>query len=155
MLGQILPGLPRHVPWPTPPTLIALGVATACPFTMSTVPQSRCSSSEMPISTSEERAARKRPGRDPRSTTRTPCGANSPWKPPQMRGCAKCYPASSQDILLQGHGLIVGFYSQSKLTQQELTDLQKATHFDKKELQQWYKGTLDRHSCWNRLRKRV
>lgn len=32
--------------------------------------------------------------------------------------------------------------SQSKLTQQELTDLQKATHFDKKELQQWYKGKL-------------
>lgn len=33
-------------------------------------------------------------------------------------------------------------FSQSKLTQQELSDLQKATHFDKKELQQWYKGTL-------------
>jgi neuronal calcium sensor 1 len=32
------------------------------------------------------------------------------------------------------------YYSQSKLTQQELSDLQKATHFDKKELQQWYKG---------------
>lgn len=32
-------------------------------------------------------------------------------------------------------------YSQSKLSQQELSDLQKATHFDKKELQQWYKGT--------------
>ena len=31
-------------------------------------------------------------------------------------------------------------YSQSKLSQQELSDLQKATHFDKKELQQWYKG---------------
>lgn len=30
--------------------------------------------------------------------------------------------------------------SQSKLSQQELLDLQKATHFDKKELQQWYKG---------------
>lgn len=30
--------------------------------------------------------------------------------------------------------------SQSKLSQQELVDLQKATHFDKKELQQWYKG---------------
>lgn len=30
--------------------------------------------------------------------------------------------------------------SQSKLSQQELSDLQKATHFDKKELQQWYKG---------------
>ncbi|QDS78162.1 Neuronal calcium sensor 1 [Venturia effusa] len=32
--------------------------------------------------------------------------------------------------------------SQSKLSQQELSDLQKATHFDKKELQQWYKGAL-------------
>ncbi|GAM86618.1 hypothetical protein ANO11243_046330 [Dothideomycetidae sp. 11243] len=32
--------------------------------------------------------------------------------------------------------------SQSKLSQQELQDLQKATHFDKKELQQWYKGFL-------------
>ena len=31
-------------------------------------------------------------------------------------------------------------HSQSKLSQQELVDLQKATHFDKKELQQWYKG---------------
>jgi hypothetical protein len=30
--------------------------------------------------------------------------------------------------------------SQSKLSQQELSELQKATHFDKKELQQWYKG---------------
>lgn len=30
--------------------------------------------------------------------------------------------------------------SQSKLSAQELSDLQKATHFDKKELQQWYKG---------------
>jgi len=36
--------------------------------------------------------------------------------------------------------LIVRPYSQSKLSQQELADLQKATHFDKKELQQWYKG---------------
>ncbi|CZT14346.1 probable regulator of phosphatidylinositol-4-OH kinase protein [Ramularia collo-cygni] len=33
-------------------------------------------------------------------------------------------------------------HSQSKLSQQELLDLQKATHFDKKELQQWYKGFL-------------
>ena len=33
-------------------------------------------------------------------------------------------------------------HSQSKLSQQELADLQKATHFDKKELQQWYKGML-------------
>lgn len=36
--------------------------------------------------------------------------------------------------------LTVRYHSQSKLSQQELADLQKATHFDKKELQQWYKG---------------
>ena len=29
---------------------------------------------------------------------------------------------------------------QSKLSQEELVQLQKETHFDKKELQQWYKG---------------
>lgn len=40
--------------------------------------------------------------------------------------------------------------SQSKLSQQELIDLQKATHFDKKELQQWYKGAVVRHlSFWH------
>ncbi|KAM0719047.1 hypothetical protein Q7P37_004952 [Cladosporium fusiforme] len=38
--------------------------------------------------------------------------------------------------------LTVYFRSQSKLSQQELSELQKATHFDKKELQQWYKGFL-------------
>lgn len=37
--------------------------------------------------------------------------------------------------------LTVQYHSQSKLSQQELADLQQATHFDKKELQQWYKGT--------------
>jgi len=36
--------------------------------------------------------------------------------------------------------LTIHLHSQSKLSQQELGDLQKATHFDKKELQQWYKG---------------
>ncbi|KAK4061222.1 uncharacterized protein Triagg1_10394 [Trichoderma aggressivum f. europaeum] len=30
--------------------------------------------------------------------------------------------------------------SQSKLSQEQLAELQKSTHFDKKELQQWYKG---------------
>ncbi|EMD66525.1 hypothetical protein GGP41_007951 [Bipolaris sorokiniana] len=43
---------------------------------------------------------------------------------------------------IQNQLLIVRYYSQSKLSQQELADLQKATHFDKKELQQWYKGFL-------------
>ena len=41
---------------------------------------------------------------------------------------------------IQKQKLIVYCHSQSKLSQQELADLQKATHFDKKELQQWYKG---------------
>ncbi|KAF4548897.1 putative calcium-binding protein [Elsinoe fawcettii] len=45
-------------------------------------------------------------------------------------------------VIIQGHKLIVEKHSQSKLSQQELQDLQKATHFDKKELQQWYKGFL-------------
>lgn len=31
---------------------------------------------------------------------------------------------------------------QSKLSQDELAELQKSTHFDKKELQQWYKGFI-------------
>jgi hypothetical protein len=31
-------------------------------------------------------------------------------------------------------------YRQSKLSQEQLAELQKSTHFDKKELQQWYKG---------------
>jgi hypothetical protein len=47
-------------------------------------------------------------------------------------------------IHLENEKLIVRHYSQSKLSQQELADLQKATHFDKKELQQWYKGAHSR-----------
>lgn len=34
--------------------------------------------------------------------------------------------------------------SQSKLSQEQLLELQKSTHFDKKELQQWYKGKFGR-----------
>lgn len=45
-----------------------------------------------------------------------------------------------EHLVLKNDVLIVRRYSQSKLSQQELADLQKATHFDKKELQQWYKG---------------
>ncbi|KAI4123444.1 MAG: hypothetical protein LQ347_006156 [Umbilicaria vellea] len=33
-------------------------------------------------------------------------------------------------------------FKQSKLSQEQLNQLQKDTHFDKKELQQWYKGFL-------------
>jgi hypothetical protein len=47
-------------------------------------------------------------------------------------------------IRLLNDTLIVHYHSQSKLSQQELADLQKATHFDKKELQQWYKGAQPR-----------
>jgi hypothetical protein len=32
---------------------------------------------------------------------------------------------------------------QSKLSQEQLSELQRSTHFDKKELQQWYKGESD------------
>ncbi|KFG87936.1 calcium sensor NCS-1 [Metarhizium anisopliae] len=35
--------------------------------------------------------------------------------------------------------------SQSKLSQEQLTELQNSTHFDKKELQQWYKGAYRRN----------
>ena len=45
-------------------------------------------------------------------------------------------------LVLEVDRLILRFHSQSKLSQQELADLQKATHFDKKELQQWYKGAI-------------
>ncbi|KAJ4270416.1 Calcium-binding protein NCS-1 [Fusarium torreyae] len=41
--------------------------------------------------------------------------------------------------------------SQSKLSQDQLVELQKSTHFDKKELQQWYKGeflSLTRPPAW-------
>ncbi|OMP81430.1 Calcium-binding protein NCS-1 [Diplodia seriata] len=51
------------------------------------------------------------------------------------RSCLIC-------VILGYFRLTVHYHSQSKLTQQELSDLQKATHFDKKELQQWYKGFL-------------
>ena len=39
-----------------------------------------------------------------------------------------------------GGKLTRALYRQSKLSQDELNQLQKDTHFDKKELQQWYKG---------------
>lgn len=36
--------------------------------------------------------------------------------------------------------MLTSSLSQSRLSQEQLTQLQKDTHFDKKELQQWYKG---------------
>src|SRR4051794_25893984 len=46
-------------------------------------------------------------------------------------------------LLLSMLTRVLGNLRQSKLSQQELAELQKATHFDKKELQQWYKGLPD------------
>lgn len=39
----------------------------------------------------------------------------------------------------------LSLFRQSKLSQEQLAELQKSTHFDKKELQQWYKGERRRH----------
>lgn len=43
------------------------------------------------------------------------------------------------------------FSSQSKLSQDQLAELQKSTHFDKKELQQWYKGASSSSSILSRI----
>ena len=51
-----------------------------------------------------------------------------------------CHWTGLDDLMIESNRLTCYFNSQSKLSQQELSDLQKATHFDKKELQQWYKG---------------
>jgi hypothetical protein len=58
------------------------------------------------------------------------------------RGLAKRSPVERID--LQGTTLTLRLHNgrQSKLSQQELAELQKSTHFDKKELQQWYKGVF-------------
>lgn len=58
---------------------------------------------------------------------------NELWKELSLRSAV-------EHVIIESKKLIVRHYSQSKLSQQELADLQKATHFDKKELQQWYKG---------------
>jgi hypothetical protein len=46
-------------------------------------------------------------------------------------------------LAIQNKGLTIGLDRQSKLSKEELDQLQKATHFDKKELQQWYKGMYE------------
>ncbi len=51
-----------------------------------------------------------------------------------------CSRNAVENAKIENEKLTVHYHSQSKLSQQELADLQKATHFDKKELQQWYKG---------------
>lgn len=54
--------------------------------------------------------------------------------------------AGVSHVEINNDKLTIHNHSQSKLSQQELADLQKATHFDKKELQQWYKGMLNNHN---------
>ena len=44
---------------------------------------------------------------------------------------------------------------QSKLSQEQLLELQKSTHFDKKELQQWYKGMSQQFMPRRASRKRI
>jgi hypothetical protein len=39
-------------------------------------------------------------------------------------------------------------FRQSKLSAEQLQELQKSTHFDKKELQQWYKGMRSHYGIW-------
>ena len=67
---------------------------------------------------------------------------------PSVRILAQCFAHDSgvECWKLENDRLIVYQHSQSKLSQQELSDLQKATHFDKKELQQWYKGAQQQTS---------
>jgi len=45
-----------------------------------------------------------------------------------------------EQFVVESSALTVVLNRQSKLSREELEQLQKATHFDKKELQQWYKG---------------
>lgn len=58
---------------------------------------------------------------------------NGLWRELSSRSAVNC-------LNIENETLTVHHHSQSKLSQQELAELQKATHFDKKELQQWYKG---------------
>ena len=63
-------------------------------------------------------------------------GGQTEWRDPI------CASTGVAEVMIAEPGLTIYRRSQSKLSQQELIDLQKATHFDKKELQQWYKGEL-------------
>lgn len=55
--------------------------------------------------------------------------------PPTRRQITSCLSRDIKQVVLMGK-------SQSKLSSEELAELQKNTYFDKKELQQWYKGFL-------------
>lgn len=95
--------------------------------------------------TGSTNTARRRPKRIPRHTSMD----YQDWKKQQMLALKAAVNHTEQESWNSDTGahLTIGpdeltvHYSQSKLSQQELIDLQKATHFDKKELQQWYKGT--------------
>lgn len=50
--------------------------------------------------------------------------------------------AISATLLTHDEEELTRQFSQSKLSQEQLTELQRSTHFDRKELQQWYKGAL-------------
>jgi hypothetical protein len=52
---------------------------------------------------------------------------------------------SSLAPAVDGESLLTEDSRQSKLSQEQLSELQRSTHFDKKELQQWYKG--NKSSC--------
>ena len=65
-------------------------------------------------------------------------------KPPESVHSIDAGDVSSEEDSMMDSSDRIENLRQSKLTQQELSDLQKATHFDKKELQQWYKGMLPR-----------
>ncbi len=84
-------------------------------------------------------------------------GIHQIWDEELKRSTGLSHVEIQQDMLI-----LQPQHSQSKLSQQELSDLQKATHFDKKELQQWYKGTCHSPAAkslsitdweWNRLPK--
>jgi hypothetical protein len=59
---------------------------------------------------------------------------------------ARCFPLRTENFIAKvgcPDGELTSVCRQSKLSQEQLTELQRSTHFDKKELQQWYKGTLN------------
>ena len=58
-----------------------------------------------------------------------------------------CFAAAAPRLLSDpGTDAAETAHSQSKLTQEQLTELQQATLFERKELQQWYKGASARQA---------
>jgi hypothetical protein len=97
-------------------------------------------------------AARPRPARIPREISQSwssyikkrACALRialaDVFHPELLRGAGVAHLEIGRAERMLTVGFGPGCCSQSKLSQQELVDLQKATYFDKKELQQWYKG---------------